>query len=126
MTEITVPLVRTEAEYEAALADIEALMTAAAGTPEGDRLDVLVTLVQVYEARHHPVEAPDPVALIEHMMEARGLVRADLEPALGSSGRVSEVLNRRRPLSLSMIRALHRQFHLSARVLIQDYPLAGR
>lgn len=126
MSAITIHPVRTETECEAALTEIERLMGARAGTPEGDRLDVLVTLVQAYEASHHPVEAPDPIALIEHLIEARGLDRRDLEPALGSSGRVSEVLNRRRPLSLGMIRALHRQFGLPADVLIRDYPLANR
>lgn len=123
MGQVSVSPVRTEAEYEAALADIEGLMNAAPASPEGDRLDVLVTLVQAYEARHHPVEAPDPIALLEHVMEARGLERRDLEPAIGSSGRVSEVMNRRRPLSLHMIRALHRQLGLPAAALIQDYPL---
>lgn len=117
--------IRTEADYEAALKEIEQVMDAEPDTPEGDRLDVLVTLVQAYEAKHHPIEAPDPVALIEHMMEARGLSRADLQPVFGRSGRTSEVLNRKRPLSLSMIRALHDKYGLPADVLIRDYPLTG-
>lgn len=126
MTEITVNTLRSEADYEAAFTEIEALMGAREGTPEGDRLDVLVTLVQAYEARHHPVEAPDPIALIEHVMEARGLDRRDLEPVIGSSGRVSEVMNRRRALSLGMIRALHRQLGLPAEALIREYPLVDQ
>ncbi|SOE01422.1 helix-turn-helix domain-containing protein [Caenispirillum bisanense] len=125
MTVVTVHPIRTEADYEAALRQIETLMTAPAGSPEGETLDVLVTLVQAYEARHHAIEAPDPIALLEHLMEARGLGRRDLEPALGPSGRVSEVLNRRRRLSLDMIRALHDQFDLPAEVLIREYPLAA-
>jgi HTH-type transcriptional regulator/antitoxin HigA len=123
MNDVLVHPIRTEADYEAALVRIEGLMDAASGTPEGDRLDVLVTLVQAYEARHHPIEAPDPIALIEHVMEARGLQRRDLEAAIGHSGRVSEILARRRPLSLGMIRALNRQLGLPAEVLIREYPL---
>lgn len=125
MTEVRVSPVRTEAEYDAALKEIETLMDAWPGTPEGDRLDVLVTLVQAYEARHFPIEAPDPVALIEHIMEARGLDRRDMQAVFGHSGRTSEILNRKRPLSLGMIRALHDQYGLPAEVLIRDYPLTG-
>ena len=126
MSEVIVRPIRSESDYEDALAEIGTLMEAAMGTPEGDRLDVLVTLTQAYEAQHHMVEPPDPISLIEHVMEARGLDRRDLEPAIGPSGRVSEVLARKRPLSLGMIRALRRELGLPAEVLIREYPLAAR
>jgi HTH-type transcriptional regulator / antitoxin HigA len=91
------------------------------GTPEGDRLDVLVTLVEAWEARHIPIDAPDPIAAITFMMEQKGLVRRDLEPAIGSRARVAEILNRRRALTLPMIRALSRLLDLPADVLVQSY-----
>jgi HTH-type transcriptional regulator/antitoxin HigA len=103
------------------LAEIEALMRAGPGTPEGDRLDVLATLVEAWEARHVPIEAPDPVAAILFMMDQKGLSRRDLEPAIGSRARVAEILNRRRALTLPMIRALSRLLDLPADVLTQAY-----
>lgn len=115
--------VRTEADYERALKDIETLMDARPGTPEGDELDVLATLVEAFEAEHHPIESPDPIALIEFAMEQRGADRADLEPIIGSRGRVSEVLNRKRPLTIAMIRNLKDEWGLPADVLVQPYPL---
>jgi HTH-type transcriptional regulator/antitoxin HigA len=115
--------VRTEADYERALKDIESLMDARAGTPEGDELDVLSTLVEAYEAEHYPIDAPDPIALIEFAMEQRGTDRADLEPLIGSRGRVSEVLTRKRPLSLSMIRNLQNEWNLPGDVLVRSYKL---
>jgi HTH-type transcriptional regulator/antitoxin HigA len=93
------------------------------GTPEGDRLAVLIMLVEAYEAEHYPIPAPDPIELIRHVMEARGLTCRDLEPYLGSRARVSEVLNRRRPLSLEMIRKLQAGLGLPAEVLVQPYTL---
>lgn len=117
--------IHDEAGHAAALERIGALMAAESGSPEGDELDVLTTLVEAYEERHHAIEAVDPVALIEHVIEARGLTRADLRPVLGSSGRVSEILGRRRPLTIAMIRGLHERFGLPAHVLIREYPLAG-
>lgn len=125
MTQLGVRPIRSEADHEAALERIAALMHAEPGAPEGDELDVLITLVEAYEDRHHPIEPADPVALIEHVMEARGLTRADLQSVLGPSGRVSEILNRRRPLTIAMIRGLHERFGLPAEVLIREYPLAG-
>ena len=97
--------IHTEAEYEAALAEIERLFDATANTPEGDCLAVLATLVEAYEEQHYSIPAPDPIEAITYHMESRGLCRRDLEPYLGSRARVAEVLNRKRPLSLEMIRA---------------------
>ena len=86
--------IRTEADYEAALAEIERLFKAAPNTPEGDRLEVLATLVEAYEAQHYSIPTPDPIEAIKYYMESRGLCRRDLEPYLGSRARVAEVLNR--------------------------------
>ena len=86
--------IRTEADYEAALEQIERLMDAEPGTSDGDRLDILTTLVEAYEAAYHPIEAPDPIAALEYFMEQRGITRADLVPLLGSRSRVSDILNR--------------------------------
>ena len=115
--------IRTKADYERALKDVEALIDARPGTPEGDELDVLATLVDAYEAEHYPIEAPDPIALIEFAMEQRGADRTDLEPMIGSRGRVSEVLSRKRRLSLGMIRKLKDKWQLPADVLVRTYPL---
>ena len=93
--------IRTEADYKAALAEIETLMNATMGSPEGDRLDVLATLAEAYETVHVPIEAPDPISAILFMMEQKQLSRRDLEPAIGSRARVAEVLNRRRPLTFA-------------------------
>jgi HTH-type transcriptional regulator / antitoxin HigA len=111
--------IRSEADHEAALAEIERLWGAPAGTPEGDRLDVLATLVDAYESEHYPIDPPDPIAAIEFRMEQQGLTRRDLEPMLGSRARVAEVLNRKRDLSIGMIRRLHAQLGVSAEVLIR-------
>ena len=115
--------IRNEEDYETALEEIEALWAAAADTPEADRLDILVMLVEAYEAAHYPIPDPDPIELILHVMDARGLTRQDLEPYLGSRARVSEILNRRRPLSLEMIRKLQTGLGLPADVLVQPYEL---
>lgn len=112
--------IKTEADYEAALAEIEALWGAPVDTPEGDRLDVLITLVEAYEAKHHPIAPPDPIEAILFRMEQSGMERKDLEPYLGRSGRVSEVLNRKRPLSVDMIRRLWEGLHIPLESLIQD------
>jgi HTH-type transcriptional regulator / antitoxin HigA len=122
--EILVRPIRTEADYDAALAETDALMDAEPGTPEGDRLDVLVTLIEAYEARHWPIEAPDPIDAIRVRMEQKGLLQRDLEPMIGSRARVSEVLGRKRALTLPMIRRLCRGLDLPADVLIQETPLA--
>jgi HTH-type transcriptional regulator/antitoxin HigA len=118
--------VRTERDYEDALDEIGRLMASRPGTPDGDQLDVLSTLVEAYEAEHYPIDAPDPIALIEFAMEQRGATRADLEPIIGSRGRVSEVLRRNRSLTLAMIRKLNERWGLPADVLVQHYPLRKR
>ena len=115
--------VRTRTDYHAALAEIEQLFEAAPGTLDGDRLDVLTTLVEAYEARHEPIPLPDPIEAIRYHMESRGLSRADLQPYIGSRARVAEVLNRKRLLSIAMIRKLSAGLGISADVLIQPYPV---
>ncbi len=99
--------IKTEADYEAALAEIERLWGAKENTPKGDKLDVLVILVEAYEQAHFPIDPPDPIAAIKFWMDQMGLTRKDLEPFIGSRARVSEVLNGKRDLSLNMIRRLH-------------------
>jgi HTH-type transcriptional regulator/antitoxin HigA len=113
--------IKTEQEHAVALSEIDGLMQATAGTPEGDRLDLLVTLVEVYESKRWPIEAPDPIEAIRFMMEQKGLTRRDLEPAIGARNRVAEVLNRKRPLTLPMIRRLSALLELPADVLVQPY-----
>ncbi len=114
--------IHTEADYQATLEAISALMEADPdpGTPEGDRLDILTTLVQAYEATHVPITAPDPVEAIKFRMEQSGLSVKDLEPILGKSNRVYEILNRKRPLTLAMIRRLHKNLGIPANVLIAE------
>lgn len=104
--------IKTEADYDKVLAEIERLWGAKAGTPNGDVLDVLLVLTENYEAQHHPIDPPDPVEAIKFRMEQMNLSRKDLEPLIGSRGRVAEVINRRRALSLEMIRNLHRKLHI--------------
>jgi len=111
--------IRTEADYDAALAEVEQLWGAKSGTPEGDRLDVLATLIEVYEEKHHPMDPPDPIEAIRFRMEQQGLTRRDLEPLIGPRNRVADVLNRKRGLSIEMIRQLHDHLGISAEVLIR-------
>ena len=113
--------IRTKADYRAALREVERHWDVEPGTPAGDRVDVLVTLLEAYEAKHHAIPAPDPIAAIEFMMEQKGLSRRDLEPAIGSRGRVSEVLTRKRPLTLPMVRKLSRLLQIPTEVLVQPY-----
>ncbi len=115
--------IKTSSDYEAALKEIERLFEAESGTPQGDRLEVLTTLVEAYEDKHFAIPAPDPIAAIEYFMESRNLSRRDLEPYLGSRARVSEILNRKRPLSLEMIRELNKGLGIPAEVLIRPYRL---
>ncbi|HLY58692.1 MAG TPA: helix-turn-helix domain-containing protein [Stellaceae bacterium] len=111
--------IRTTADYEEALAEVEQLWGAPSGTPEGNRLDVLATLIDAYEAAHYPMDPPDPVEAIKFRMEQQGLSRKDLEPLIGTRTRVAEVLNRKRSLSIGMIRRLHDHLGISAEVLIR-------
>ena len=111
--------IRTAKDYEAALKDVERLWGAKSGTPEGDRLDVLATLIDAYEAAQFPMDPPDPIEAIRFRMEQQGLTRKDLEPLIGTRTRVAEVLNRKRNLSIAMIRRLHAHLGISAEVLIR-------
>lgn len=116
--------IRSKDDHKAALKEIERLFDATQGTPEFDQLEILVTLVEAYENKHEPILPPEPIAAILYYMESRGLTRHDLEPAIGSRARVAEILNRKRPLTLEMIRKLHQQLGIPARTLIQPYSLA--
>lgn len=111
--------VRTDTDYRAALKEIEALMKAAPDTPEGEKLDVLVTLVEAYEAKHYPLDLPDPVEAIKFEMEQKGLTVKDLEPMIGKSNRVYEILNYKRALTLKMIWKLNRELGIPAESLIK-------
>lgn len=111
--------IRTKKDYEAALAEVERLWGAKSGTPKGDRLDVLATLIEVYETKYYPMDPPDPIEAILFRMEQQGLTRKDLEPMIGARNRVAEVLNRKRSLSIEMIRQLHKKLGISAEVLIR-------
>ena len=111
--------IRTKADHRAALKEIERLMSARPGTPEGDRLDVLATLVEAWEKKRYPMELPDPVEAIKFRMEQSGLAAKDLVPMIGQLNRVYEVLNRKRPLTLQMIRRLHRDLGIPAESLIK-------
>jgi HTH-type transcriptional regulator/antitoxin HigA len=111
--------IRTEADYEWALAQVERLWGAESGTSAGDRLDVLATLIDAYEAQHYPMDPPDPIEAIRFRMEQMSLTRKDLEPMIGARNRVAEVLNRKRGLSIEMIRNLHDQLGISAEILIR-------
>ena len=111
--------IRNEADYDAALDEVGRLWGAKSGTPDGDRLDVLATLIDAYEAKHHPIDPPDPVEAIRFRMEQLGLTRKDLEPMIGPRNRVADVLNRKRGLSIDMIRQLHDGLGISAEVLIR-------
>ena len=112
--------IRTKTDYRAALKTIESLMHAKANTPAGDRLDVLVTLVEAYEAKHFPMDLPDAVAAIKFRMEQQGLTVKDLEPLIGRSNRVYEVLNRKRGLTLAMIQKLHLGLGIPAESLLKQ------
>ena len=112
--------IKTKADYRAALKDVEALMGAKANTAEGERLDVLVTLIEAYERKHFPLELPDPVEAIKFQMDQKGLTPKDLEPMIGRLNRVYEILNHKRPLTLKMIWKLHRGLDIPAESLIRQ------
>jgi HTH-type transcriptional regulator / antitoxin HigA len=111
--------IRTEADYEAALAEVERLWGAKSGTSKGDRLDVLATLIDAYENERYPMDPPDPIEAIKFRMEQQGLSRKDLEDIIGTRTRIAEVLNRRRGLSINMIRRLNQKLGIPAEVLIR-------
>ena len=111
--------IKTEADYEATLKEIEGLMSAEPDSPQGDRLDVLVTLVEAYEREHYPIGFPDPVEAIKFRMEQQGLSVEDLVPVIGRKNRVYEVLARKRPLTLRMIEGLHETFSIPAESLLK-------
>lgn len=113
--------IKSDQDHEAALREMEALWGARSGTPRGDRLDVLATLIDAYEAERYPIDAPDPIDAIRFRMEQLGLSRTDLEPVIGPRSRVSEVLGRRRGLSIGMIRRLNKSLGIPAEVLIRPY-----
>jgi len=113
--------IRTQADYKAALKTISSLLDAPEGSKEAGMLEVLSVLVEAYEEEHHPVDPPDPIEAIKFRMEQMGLARRDLEPYLGSRARVSEVLNRKRPLSVEMIRRLNAGLGIPAEILIRPY-----
>jgi HTH-type transcriptional regulator / antitoxin HigA len=112
--------IKTEVDYRATLKEIESLMNAGLGTPEGERLDILVTLVEAYERKHFPLELPDPVEAIKFAMDQRGLTVKDLEPMVGRANRVYEVLSHKRPLTLRMIWKLHKGLGIPAESLIKQ------
>jgi HTH-type transcriptional regulator/antitoxin HigA len=111
--------IHTEADYQDAMSALGELWGAPEGTPESDQLDILATLIEKYEEQHFPMDLPDPIDAILFRMEQQGLTRKDLEPILGPRNRVSEILNRRRPLSIDMIRALNTHLHIPADILIK-------
>ncbi|ACN18058.1 putative transcriptional regulator (plasmid) [Desulforapulum autotrophicum HRM2] len=115
--------IKTKTDYTEALQAVENLMHAKIDTPDGDSLDVLVTLIEAYEEKHYPILPPEPVEAIIHQMESQGLSRKDLIPFLGSRARVSEILNKKRALSINMIRKLQNGLGISAEILIKPYNL---
>jgi HTH-type transcriptional regulator/antitoxin HigA len=112
--------IKTDTDYRKTLREIETLMAAEPGSEAGDRLDVLVTLVEAYERKHYPLDWPDAVEAIKFRMEQQGLTVDDLVPAIGRKNRVYEVLARKRPLTIRMIQALNRQFHIPAESLLNQ------
>jgi HTH-type transcriptional regulator/antitoxin HigA len=111
--------IRSDADYEAALNEVERLWGSKLGSRDGDRLDVLATLIDAYETEHFPIDPPDPIEAIKFRMEQQNLTRRDLEEIIGSRTRIAEVLNRKRGLSIGMIRRLHEHLGISADVLIR-------
>ena len=112
-------IIKTEGDYEAVLAHVEGLMDATPGSPQEEELELFAMLIEEYEEKAYPIDLPDPISAIKFRMEQQGLTRKDLQQYLGSQSKVSEVLNGKRPLSLSMIRALHTGLGIPADVLLQ-------
>jgi HTH-type transcriptional regulator / antitoxin HigA len=128
---VNIKPIHTEDDYKEAMKTLATLWGSAEGSPESDQLDILATLIEKYEEEHFPMDLPDPVDAILFRMDQQGLSRKDLEPMLGTRNRVSEVLNRRRGMSIEMIRALHARLHIPAEVLIKPskipaYPGASK
>jgi HTH-type transcriptional regulator/antitoxin HigA len=117
--------IRSEADYEHALAEVERLWGSKSGTPNGDRVDVLATLIEAYEEKHDPIDVPDPIEAIKFRMDQQGLTRKDLEPLIGTRTRISEVLNGKRALSIAMIRKLVEKLGIPAEVLIKPPSLVS-
>ena len=115
--------IKTELDYQNALQEIEQLFDVEPNSPECDRLDILTTLVEAYEQKHFPIEAPDPIEAILYYLEARGLCDRDLESSIGNSEQVTAILNRQKPLTLDVIRRLNKDLGLPAEILIQPYSL---
>ncbi len=115
--------IKNEQDYLESLEQIEKLMVAEPDSPEGDTLDILVTLVEAYEEKHYSILPPDPIEAIIHQMESQNLSRKDLEPFIGSRARVSEILNKKRALTLNMIRKLQIGLGISAEILVHPYQL---
>jgi HTH-type transcriptional regulator/antitoxin HigA len=115
--------IKTDADYQAALKRIEALFAAAPNSPQADELEVLTMLLEAYEEQHFAIPVPDPVEAVKYFMESRGLSRKDLEPYIGNRARVSEILNRKRPLTLRMIQRLHNELGIPAEALVQSYQI---
>ncbi len=117
--------IKTPEDYQEALKEIEKLFDSAPDTPESDRLDVLTTLVEAYEAQHYPIPTPDPIEAIKYYMESRGLTPDNLELLIGELVNVNEILDRKKPLSLDMIRKLHNGLGITANVLIKPYEVTS-
>ena len=115
--------IHNKKEYKAALEEIEQLWSAPTKSAQADRLEVLALLVEHYEKTHFPIADPDPIEFLEHVMQSRGLTRKDLEPMIGPRGRVADIMNKTRPLTLEMIRRLVAQLQLPAEVLVKPYGL---
>jgi HTH-type transcriptional regulator / antitoxin HigA len=113
--------IKNEVDYQSALKEVELLFNSDPETPEGDKLEVLTTLIEAYEEKHFSIPKPDPIDAILYHMESRGLTRRDMELYIGSRARVSEILNRKRPLTMEMIRNIHKGLGIPADVLIQPY-----
>jgi len=111
--------IRSKRDYESALKEVERLWGAKSGTRDGDRLDVLATLIEAYEEEHYPIDPPDPIEAIKFRMEQQGLTRRDLEGIIGTRTRIAEVMNRKRGLSIEMIRRLHERLGIAVEVLIR-------
>ena len=118
--------IRTRADHERALTEIERLMGAKRGSPQADRVEVLAALVTAYEATHDPIDLPEPIEAIEAHMAERGLGQADLARLLGSRSLASAILNRKRPMSLTVIRKLAREWDIPTDILVQPYRLEGQ